>query len=393
MSWTTSTRRAVTAGLLLLLSAPAFANPSLSPPEAERARRLMRQLGDANFHSREQASNELVRMGSAVEPILREGLDYPDPEVRYRCRNLLPRAMGYDLERRLQPFLAGKSDDIPGWGRFKEMVGDEAKTRTLFASMVRFDTEFVTKLDKSPAALRDKVDARCRELAAMQNYSYNAQTILPAEQLALMLFACLEPKVGLGTEPQAFFNSALHSLAYRPRVKTMIKENDALRKLLVKYVTDGGPYATANGLYILANLELKEVVDVARKVLKAPHSDSNSRGMALMALGNFGGRDALPEVLPFLDDKSTMGTVQFGNGNTIKTETRDVALAALVNLSGQNLRDYDFAYLKMFGGRVTFNKQMLSPSLLGFSDDQARDGALKKWKDWYAKNKSAPATN
>src|SRR5262249_51649219 len=87
------------AGVLLVASAPALANNPLTDPEAAKARQLVRQLGDANFRTREQASQELVRMGSAVEPILREGLEYPDPEVRFRCRHILPMAMSYDLER------------------------------------------------------------------------------------------------------------------------------------------------------------------------------------------------------------------------------------------------------------------------------------------------------
>src|SRR5262245_41519527 len=107
MAGFTHFRRAVTAGLLLLASAPVWANTPLAEAEAEKARQLVRQLGSTDFRAREQASYQLVKMGSAVEPILREGLDYPDPEVRYRCRHILPLAMSYDLERRLQAFLAG----------------------------------------------------------------------------------------------------------------------------------------------------------------------------------------------------------------------------------------------------------------------------------------------
>src|SRR5262245_13539211 len=171
-------RRVLAAGLLLVASAPALANNPLTEPEAAKARQLVRQLGDANFRTREQASQELVRMGSAVEPILREGLEYPDPEVRFRCRHILPMALSYDLERRLQTFLAGKEDkDHPapsGWARFKSIVGDEKPTRELFAAMHRLDPEFLTDLEKKPAAMREKLAGRCVDLAQMQNYGYTA---------------------------------------------------------------------------------------------------------------------------------------------------------------------------------------------------------------------------
>ena len=176
-------RRLIAAGLLLMASAPAWANP-LPGADAEKARKLVKQLGATDFRAREQASNELVRMGSAVEPILREGLDFPDPEVRFRCRHLLPLAMSYDLERRLQAFLGKDDKSAPaGWPRFKEIVGDEAKTRELFAAMHRYDTEFLTKLDKNPAAVRDKLDARCIDLAQMQNYNYSAAANIAPEQI------------------------------------------------------------------------------------------------------------------------------------------------------------------------------------------------------------------
>ena len=54
------------------------------------ARQLVRDLGANDYRTRERASGQLVRMGSAVEPILREGLAAPDPEVRSRCRHILP---------------------------------------------------------------------------------------------------------------------------------------------------------------------------------------------------------------------------------------------------------------------------------------------------------------
>src|SRR5262249_61797623 len=136
------------AGLFGLRWARAGANP-WPAARADRGRRRVRQLGAAAFRAREQASNELVRMGPAVEPILREGLDYPDAEVRFRCRHLLPLAMTYDLERRLQVFLAGKeTKEQPapaGWSRFKEVAGDEAGSRELFAAMHRYDNEPLNK--------------------------------------------------------------------------------------------------------------------------------------------------------------------------------------------------------------------------------------------------------
>src|SRR5262249_40974551 len=219
-------------------------------------------------------------------------------EVRFRCRHLLPLAMSYDLERRLQAFLGSKEakDAPPGWSRFKEIVGDDTNTRALFAAMHRYDTELLTKLDKNPGSVRERLDARCMDLAQMQNYNYNAAINIAPEQLAFILFACVEPKGKLSPEAQSYLTSALHSLSYRPRTKELVKTNGAVRKLLVKYVSEGGPYSASNGLYIMANLDMKEAVDLARKVLKSAEKDQYGRGIALWILGRFGGKDVVPEV-------------------------------------------------------------------------------------------------
>jgi hypothetical protein len=58
---------------------------------------------------------------------------------------------------------------------------------------------------------------------------------------------------------------------------------------------------------------------------------------------------------------------------------RDVALAALIQLSGQDLNDYDFPYLKNFRG--IRGPVQLPPNYFGFSDDASRAAAVKRWKD------------
>jgi hypothetical protein len=328
-------------------------------------------------------------MGSAVEPILREGLSYPDPEVRFRCRTILPLAISYDLERRLQAFLAGREDkDNPapaGWAKFKAVAGDTPKAREFFAAMHRFDTEFLTKLDKEPAALGQKVAVRSTQFMQAQNSDYNAVPV--AEELALTLLAALEPKVRVNQEAFQYLSMALYSLSSRPRGKYLLKDNVLMRALLAKFLVGGDAPNPYYNFLVIANLELKECTDFVRAYLKDSSGDRLTRSMAIGILGKLGGRAAIPEIMPFLDDKSPMGESHFPNGTTIKTQLRDVALATLVQATDQSLDDYGFPYWKMFGGRNARLNLVQSPTLLGFNDDQSRDAALKKWADWYAKNK------
>src|SRR5947209_8058164 len=79
-------RRALTAAALLALGSPAAASTTLTDQQAEQGRQLVKQLGAKEFRAREAAKNKLIRMGSAVEPILRQGMGDADPEIRFRSR-------------------------------------------------------------------------------------------------------------------------------------------------------------------------------------------------------------------------------------------------------------------------------------------------------------------
>jgi hypothetical protein len=75
------------------------------------------------------------------------------------------------------------------------------------------------------------------------------------------------------------------------------------------------------------------------------------------------------------------------NGVNMQVQTRicDVALAVMVKLSGQQLRDYGFT-------RVQENSMMLyNVSSLGFVEDPQRQTALKKWGEWSKAQSATPA--
>jgi hypothetical protein len=296
--------------------------------------------------------------------------------------------MQHDLERLIKEFVDNKDKptSLAGWDRFKEVAGNEEEARQLFVDLHRVDNEFLELIDSDPSAASTKMSGRCQEFMQARNFGQHIGT---STQVALMLFAILHPKLKIDANAQSFFSSGLYTMSFNPRGKELLKENTAMRKMLVQYILASNQNVNYQNMYLVANLELKEGVDIAKKYLKTSERDPYTRSMALAILGKIGSRTEIPEVLPFLDKSDSVGSVQFGNGIQINTQMRDVALAALVMLSGQNLNDYNFAYLKAFNNnqrRMNFNFA-LSPGMLGFSDDATRTAALKKWRDWYEEEK------
>src|SRR5579884_168356 len=95
--------------------------------QVSRAQGLVRKLASDAFWEREEAQEELAKMGRLAKPVLaRAAVADPDPEVRCRCRLLLPRAAAEDLRVRVETFLAdtqGKFEhDLPGWNQFRKAV-------------------------------------------------------------------------------------------------------------------------------------------------------------------------------------------------------------------------------------------------------------------------------
>jgi hypothetical protein len=388
-----SPARTAAAALLLSVVIPAaFAKApvaTLSQTDKERAKQLVERLGDRSFKVRESASAELVQMGRAVEPILRDGMNHPDPEIRQRCKRILPMALAYELDQQIRAFMADTEDknDTPlaGWARFKELAGNDRGARLLFAELHRHDADFMETLAKNPAELRDLYQAKCQELIGMFNLGH---AFIGPEQVGLLLFASFEPKLGADLQAQMFLSNVLVTVSYQPSGKLALRDNAAVRRLLVKHIEQANNSLSNNSLTILINLNLREDgLAIARKILSTSSAgdDVHAKAMAISLMGKWGTREDIPKVTPFLDDTTGIGAFRVNNNAQISTQLRDVALANLIKLSGDSIADYNFSYLKQFPQlRIEF---YTSPVIWGFSDETSRTAAVNKWLDRWQKSK------
>ena len=71
-----------------------------------RLKELIKKLGDDNVHTRDKATDELIRIGSPAKGILKKATNRSDPEVRWRAR-----CIGQSISWReiLPPFLDKKA--------------------------------------------------------------------------------------------------------------------------------------------------------------------------------------------------------------------------------------------------------------------------------------------
>jgi hypothetical protein len=104
---------------------------------------------------------------------------------------------------------------------------------------------------------------------------------------------------------------------------------------------------------------------------------------AILAVGKFGSEDNIAALEPFLEDaRECLPRQQInGPGSVLAAiQLRDVALAALLRLTGQEPVAYGFLQARP-------HPQMLfDPTSLTIPDDQRRADALKQWQAWRAQH-------
>lgn len=391
----------VLACVLSLAARPTTAaEVAVSPEEAKRIAGLVSRLGNPSFREREDATQQLVRLGRAAKAALVAGAEEnPDTEVRARCRRILPIALELDRKARLDAFLADKegkqTHDLGGWEAYRKLVGEDATARELFADMYRINGEMLDLLDRDPKAAGEECDRYARGLyqRAFPQFIGGGGAIIigggtrPAPdptEVATVLFLHGAAPIPQGNGPFGF--NPIFNLFYQGNLQSIIQSNTgkgpAMRKLVVGFIDAQGNSANAaqQALQIVINLNLKECVGFAVKMAGDKKQQVYVRGMALVAVGKVGTKEHIPNLDAALNDDTQFGNINV-NGLQLNTQLRDVALAATIKLSGQQPRDYGFEGLQLTGGDLS------SPHYAGFANDEKRQAARKKWADHLAAEK------
>ena len=110
-----------------------------------KAKDLVRQLNSPSYKEREAATREIAKMGRYAVPALKDALaNESSPEVRLRIDLVMPKAEAEDMKARVSCFLLdteGKFDhQLPGWTKFKTVLGNDKSTRELFAEVLKNTT-------------------------------------------------------------------------------------------------------------------------------------------------------------------------------------------------------------------------------------------------------------
>jgi hypothetical protein len=382
------------ASLLAVLGLVVACNNASAAEPATDAAALVKLLGHDSYKIRKQAERDLIDLGRGAKDALQAGLASDDPEIRRACAMIFPIAMEKELEAKIAAFLADKEGkqkhDLPGWERFNKLVGATAESRRLFVDMHRVADGLLDPQDKDPAAQAQKFQGRAMQLQQMMYGNADGIPVMvPAECIAKLLLVGTDAALPLNANAHNYVFSLLYQDSFR-QAMTSGDRGEIMRKLLVGYMMTRTDQNSVNQILNLAmNYNFKEFVDVAAKAAQDKQGFAHNRGMAITVLARLGGKDQMPAIRKLLDDATEIGTYNttLPNAGRIKvtTQIRDVALATLVRLSGQQLGDYSYDAFTNNPRLGVDPTQYFSPMYLGFSEAKKRDAAFAKWKDWEAK--------
>jgi hypothetical protein len=168
------------------------------------------------------------------------------------------------------------------------------------------------------------------------------------------------------------------------------EQRDTLRRMMAAWVAR----CVKSGnipqypLMVALQYDLKEsTLKLGREMLAAAN---NRRGTStstlpylMLAVGKFGDKQDVELLEPLIDNKTVCHTWHTGkHPEPIKIEVRDVALAVLVHLTGQEHKDYGFELLQRY------DRTLFSVHTCGYVENEKREAAMAKWRQW---SKSRPA--
>jgi hypothetical protein len=372
--------RSILHGLLHDEPAADAAERRTMPEPTAAQRKLVQQLGDASFFVREEASRQLISQGAAAKAALIEAFANPDVEVRNRARRILKRILHEEFEARLAAFVAdvggNRQHRLPGWQRFKDLVGDGRDARTLFAAMMRSEQSLLSAYENQTEELGELFAARVTWLQSrLASGATGAESIPPAVMATLLL---------IGSDPTLQEHSQkfvqLYQLLYFPSTKQAIaagSHREILLALLEKWVATAASTGSQYGIMIALKYDLEKAgLQQARHLIEHGTTSPSLLQYAIICVGRFGSEQHIELLKPLLDNKTvchTWSNAQLKKDGNIKIQVRDVALVVTLRLLG---KDPD---------RFGFNLLRESPETLyyvytfGFINDDEREAAHAKW--------------
>ena len=156
---------------------------------------------------------------------------------------------------------------MPGWARFKKLVGADAASRELYLTMLKAEAGMLESAAAGPDAAAEAINLRMRDL--VQPLHTGGRAGISLGSAAALLFAISDPEMKL---PSAVTdNQQIYSLVQQGEFQRVMQEKKqpAIRKLVGLWMLrPTSIYTVQNKLNLAVTYEIPEGVDLALQSIK-----------------------------------------------------------------------------------------------------------------------------
>ncbi len=320
----------------------------------------VQRLGDASYAVRARALNELKSAGPAAHEALRDGCAAADLEIRLRCQELLHTLhrdrFSTELQRLENAVEAGQHYRLPMWESYRTMVGEDAASRRMFVALAR------------------RYRSSLQDLATTEAVAWPPLGPLPADAGRDPLRWALLLLVRHGqTTNRCLRDHQIRDQLLRDELSGALqsgKHGDVLRRMVAHLLDDLPASRDRHWMRVALQWQCeRQAVRMAWQTLDGETEASPAAtALALTTLAKHAPRQAPPALSRFLDDHRTcqIWHLVAATRRRLRTEVRDVALAMLLHLEHQDLRQIGFVDVQ--ADPLTIYRQ----HTLGFPDEEAR---------------------
>ena len=372
--------------------------PAVNDGADERTvQQLIEALGSRTYKQRKRATNELVQRGWEVLPEVESGLQHPDREVQLRCRKIAQQLKQRFRQQQLSAFVANPDytdNRLPGWELLRSTIGEDAASRSLILSILTEHWELVERFETCLHLASDNVENRhvVRKVA-----SSTAATVTPAEffetelqklryrrdrqhlplalgHVAAILLMSNHAEIPFDERHSSSMLSILHRFSRASNGEVPWK-SAGFQRLVSEYLKRCGSRKNAYQACSLAlRYDISEGVVPALAMVESRLFPAHELQYAVLAIAKLGSSQHIEQIETLFDDERIcFRRAVNGNAGNVDCQVRDVALAAVLHLAGENPRLYGFDRIQ----RNSFTVYQLNS--LYFSDDETRAAAFARW--------------
>ena len=349
------------------------------------------KLSDDEFAVRQTASEQLLEAGMRARGPLLKVVDGPDPETRAAARRLVALIDRTEFQRRLSAFAADVDGSqgltLPGWDKYRELIGNDPAARDLFVDMQRQEAAMLSAvfgISTQPA--HEIWEQRMQRLVQWGVTSGNQNTAPPLGSCAAMVF------LGTAGEMELSDRGAMlvDLLLQRPPLRDALQVDDdrnAIRRLATGWIIhcpNKSDMVLQRRLSAASRHNYSEALPLALEIAGGDPQylrvQPQTRATAVLLVGQLGKREHAERLEPMLKDATVCfapGGVQAGQSPN-QVQVRDVALVVMLHLTGQRPPDYGYVHARMQSSGH-FHLQTLF-----LADDQQREAAITRWQAWKA---------